>query len=70
MENVKIIYFSKSTAAYNLKVGRCIKTNDLMKLHEYQMSCHYLTFAESHSVFKHKFYFSQNLFGYLTQNVM
>ena len=35
MEKVKIIYFSKTVAAYDLKVGRCIDLNDLMKLHEY-----------------------------------
>ena len=33
---MKIIYFSKFIAAYDLKVGRCIEQNDLMNLHEYQ----------------------------------
>ena len=38
MEKMKIIYFSKTIAAFNLKVSRCIELNDLMKLHEYQWS--------------------------------
>ena len=36
MEKVKIIYFSKTIAAYDRKVGTCIELNDLMKLHKYQ----------------------------------
>ena len=36
MEKVKIIYFSKTVAAYYLKVGICVELNDLMKLYEYQ----------------------------------
>ena len=35
---MKIIYFSKTVAAYDLKGGRCIELNDLMKLFEYQKS--------------------------------
>ena len=36
---MKIIHFSKTVAAYDLKVGRCIvELNVLMKLHEYQRS--------------------------------
>ena len=35
---MKMIYFSKTIAAYDLKVGRCIEQNDLMNLHEYQRS--------------------------------
>ena len=34
MEKVKIIYFSKTVAAYDLKVCRYTELNDLMKLHE------------------------------------
>ena len=34
MEKSKIIFFE----AYDLKPGRCIELNDLMKLYEYQMS--------------------------------
>ena len=37
-EKMKIIYFSKTIAAYDLAVGRCIELNELMKLHEYQRS--------------------------------
>ena len=37
-ENVKLFMFLKSIAAYNLKVSRYIKLNDLMKIHEYQRS--------------------------------
>ena len=29
-----IFFFLKTIAAYDLKVGRCIELNDLMKLHE------------------------------------
>ena len=35
MKKVKIIYCSNTVAAYDLKVGRCIDLNDLMKLHGY-----------------------------------
>ena len=38
MEKMEIIYFLKIFAAYDLKVGRCIELNDLMKLHEYHRS--------------------------------
>ena len=38
MEKMKIIYFSKTIAAFYLEVGRCIELNDLMKLYEYQRS--------------------------------
>ena len=37
-EKMKIIHFSKTVAAYDFKVGRCIELNVLMKLHEYQRS--------------------------------
>ena len=30
--------FLKTIAAYDLRVGRCIELNDLMKLHEYHRS--------------------------------
>ena len=55
----------KTIAAYNLKVGRCIELNDLMKLLEYQRSGqgHYLTFSKGHSVFKLKACFSKKLGG-------
>ena len=36
MAKVKIIYFSKTVAAYYLKVGICIELNYLMSLYEYQ----------------------------------
>ena len=35
---MKIIYCSKTIAAYDLKVGSYTELNDLMKLHEYQRS--------------------------------
>ena len=35
---MKLIYFSKTIAAYDLKVCRCIELNDLINLHEYQKS--------------------------------
>ena len=54
---MKIIYFSKTIAAYDLKVGRCIELIDLINLHEYQKSSHSLTFAKGHSVFKLKSFF-------------
>ena len=38
MEKVKIIYLLETAAAYDLKVGRCIEINDLMKLYEYHRS--------------------------------
>ena len=34
-EKKEIIYYLKTIAAYDLKVGRCIGLNDLMKLHDY-----------------------------------
>ena len=37
-KEVKIIYFSKTVAAYDLKVGSYTDLNDLMKLQEYQRS--------------------------------
>ena len=48
---MKIIYFSKTIAAYDLKVGRCIEQNDLMNL-SIKGQGHYLIFAKGHSVFK------------------
>ena len=38
MGTMKIIYFSKTIAAYDLKVGRCIEINDLMNLYENRRS--------------------------------
>ena len=35
---MKLIYFSKTIAAYDLKVCRCIELNDLINQHEYQRS--------------------------------
>ena len=58
---MKINYVSKTIAAYDLKVGRCIEQNDLMTLHEYQKGQgHSLTFAKGHSIFKLKSFFSKN----------
>ena len=61
MVKMKIIYFSKTIVAYDLKVGRCIEQNDLMNLHEYKKAQgHSLTFAKGHSVFKLESFFSLN----------
>ena len=38
MRKFKLIYFSKTIAAYNLKVCRCNELNDLLNLHEYEKS--------------------------------
>ena len=38
MGQMKVIYFSKTNAAYDLKVGGCIELFDLMNLLEYQRS--------------------------------
>ena len=55
---MKIIYFSKTIAAYDLKVGRCIEQNDPMNLHKYQKGQgHSLTFTKGHSVLKLKSFF-------------
>ena len=70
MEKREIIYFSKTIAAYDIKVGRCIELNDLLKLHKYQMTRPLLTFAKGHSVFKLKYCFSQILLGYLNPNII
>ena len=38
MGKMKLIYFSKTIAAYDLKVSRCIELNDLINLHDIQRS--------------------------------
>ena len=58
-KKVKIIYFSKTIAAYDLKVGSYTKLNDLMKLHEYRKSRSLFDPPQGHSIFKLKFCFSQ-----------
>ena len=62
---MKIIYFSKTIASCDLKVGKCIELNVLMKLREYQRSSHLghsLTFAQGHLVFRLKtFFFSKTV---------
>ena len=58
MEKNENNLFSKTIAAYDLKVGRWSKQNDLMNLHKYQKGQgHSLTFAKGHSVFKLKSFF-------------
>ena len=37
-KKMEIIYFLKTIAAYDLKIGRCTELNDLIKLHEYHRS--------------------------------
>ena len=46
--------FSKTVAAYDLEVGRCIELNNLMKLFEYQRSSHSLILTKDQSVSKLK----------------
>ena len=72
MEKSENYLFLKFFGAYNLKVGSYTDTelHDLMKLHEYQRSSHYLTFYKGHFIFKLKFCFSQKLLGYLKPNIM
>ena len=45
---MKLIYFSKTIAAYDLKVCRCIELNDLINLYEYQRS---KSFCDQRSLF-------------------
>ena len=53
LKKVKIIYFSKTIAAYDLKVGSYTELNDLMKLREYQRSS-YFFFSNLNFVFLKK----------------
>ena len=62
---MKIIYFSKTIAAYDLKVSGCIDLYDFMSHMNIKGQGHSLTLANGHSVFKIKSYFSQKLLDYL-----
>ena len=42
---MKIIYFSKTIVAYDLKVRRCIELKNFMNLHEYQRSRSFFEFS-------------------------
>ena len=53
-KNEIILFSLKTIAAYDLKVGRCIELNDLMKLHEYQRSRLSFDLPQIHWVFKLK----------------
>ena len=68
MGKVNIIYFSKTIAAYCLKDGRCIALDDLMKLHEYQMSRSF--FGLGQRSFGFPTFFSQKLLGYLKPTIL
>ena len=69
---MKIIYFSKTIAAYDLKARSYTELNDLMKLHEYQRSrsFHYLTFHKDHYFLNLNFVFLKKLLYYLKPNHM
>ena len=67
---MKIIYFSKHTAAYNLKVGGCVKVNDLIKLPEFQSSRSLFDLCQRSMFKRQSCFFSQNLLGYLKPNII
>ena len=61
MGKMKIINFSKTIAAYDLKVGRCIELNDIMNLHQYQRSSSFLYLRQRSLSFQSEILFSQKL---------
>ena len=67
---MKIIYFSKTIVAYNLKVGSYTELNYLMKLHEYQRSMPLFDRPQRSLHFQTSICFSQKLLGYLKLNIM
>ena len=66
---MEIIYLLKTIAAFDLKVGRFIELNGLMRLMNITDQGHYSTFPKGYSVFKLKFCFSPKLLGYLKPNI-
>ena len=70
MEKSENNLFSKTTAAFDLKVGNYTELNNLMNYMNIKGQGHYLTFLKGHSIFKLKFCFSQKLLGYLKPNIM
>ena len=65
-----MIYFSKTIAAYDLKVGRCIELNDLMNLNEYQRSRSLFDLCQKVTVFSNYNLFSQLLMSLLKPNTI
>ena len=59
-KNENNLFFSKSIAAYDLKVGRCIELNILMNLHQYKRSMSFFDLSPV-SVFKVKSFFSKTV---------
>ena len=43
---MKLVYFSKTIAAFDLKVCRCIELNDLINQHEYQRSSSFVDLCQ------------------------
>ena len=60
-EKTKLIYFSKTIAAYSLKVCRCIELNELMNLHEHQRSRSFFDLCVR-SLFSNLNIYSKNFF--------
>ena len=48
-EKVKIMDFSVTVVVYDIKVGRCCKLNEYMKLYEYQRSRSFFDLVPNHS---------------------
>ena len=67
-----MFFFSKTIAAFDLKVGKCIELNDLMILHEYQSSRSFFDPHQKSLSFQTKifFFFVQKLLSYLKPNTM
>ena len=58
-KEMEIIYFLKTIAVYDLKVGRFIELNDLMMLHKYHRSMSLFDLRQRS--FRFQFCFSQKL---------
>ena len=67
---MKIIYFSKTIAAYDLKVGNYTELNDLIKLYVYQRSRSLFDLPQRLLHFQIKFCLYQKMLGYLKPNIM
>ena len=48
-EKLKTMDFSETIVAYDIKVGRCSKLGEYMKLYEYQRSRSFIDFGPNHS---------------------
>ena len=69
MGKMKLICFSKTIAAYDLKVCTCIALYDQINLHEYQRSREFFDLCQM-SLFSNLNIFSQKLLRYLKPNTM